>query len=82
MRPSPSGRARSGAPDRRVRPLGWPAVAYSPSVRLSAWASVAVVTLLFGIGAWRRRWISDDGLIVLRTVRNQGYLFLPQVQPL
>lgn len=28
------------------------------------------MVLLFGIGAWRRRWISDDGLIVLRTVRN------------
>ena len=25
---------------------------------------------LFGWGAWQRRWIADDGLIVLRTVRN------------
>ena len=25
---------------------------------------------LFGWGAWERRWIADDGLIVLRTVRN------------
>ena len=25
---------------------------------------------LFGYGAWQRRWIADDGLIVLRTVRN------------
>src|SRR5262249_17880085 len=24
----------------------------------------------FGWGAWQRRWIADDGLIVLRTVRN------------
>jgi len=31
---------------------------------------VVVVTLLFGWGAWQRRWIADDGLIVLRTVRN------------
>lgn len=23
-----------------------------------------------GLGAWQRRWIADDGLIVLRTVRN------------
>ncbi|GAA4681686.1 hypothetical protein [Gordonia humi] len=29
-----------------------------------------VVTVLFGMGAWQRRWIADDGLIVLRTVRN------------
>ncbi|OOK71302.1 arabinosyltransferase AftB domain protein [Mycobacterium kansasii] len=26
--------------------------------------------MLFGWGAWQRRWIADDGLIVLRTVRN------------
>jgi arabinofuranosyltransferase len=31
---------------------------------------VAVVAVLFGWGAWQRRWIADDGLIVLRTVRN------------
>ncbi len=75
MQPSPSASSARGAtsgraPDPRVRPLGWPAVSYSPSVRLSSWAGVAVVVLMFGIGAWRRRWISDDGLIVLRTVRN------------
>ncbi|MBF4997972.1 hypothetical protein IRT45_12515 [Nocardia sp. BSTN01] len=29
-----------------------------------------VTVVLFGIGAWQRRWIADDGLIVLRTVRN------------
>ncbi|MBF6276117.1 hypothetical protein IU458_21870 [Nocardia nova] len=29
-----------------------------------------VTVALFGIGAWQRRWIADDGLIVLRTVRN------------
>ncbi|WP_290849277.1 flagellar motor control protein ZomB [Gordonia sp. (in: high G+C Gram-positive bacteria)] len=28
------------------------------------------ITVLFAIGAWQRRWIADDGLIVLRTVRN------------
>lgn len=75
MLPSPSAsptpaEANRKAPDRTVRPLGWPAVAYGPWVRLSLWASLAVVLLLFGVGAWRRRWISDDGLIVLRTVRN------------
>ena len=26
--------------------------------------------MFFAIGAWQRRWIADDGLIVLRTVRN------------
>ncbi len=31
---------------------------------------VAVSALLFAVGAWERRWIADDGLIVLRTVRN------------
>ncbi|MDJ0359754.1 flagellar motor control protein ZomB [Rhodococcus sp. H29-C3] len=31
---------------------------------------VAVSALLFLVGAWERRWIADDGLIVLRTVRN------------
>lgn len=29
-----------------------------------------MVTLLWAWGAWQRRWIADDGLIVLRTVRN------------
>ncbi|MFD4369037.1 flagellar motor control protein ZomB [Rhodococcus sp. NPDC058521] len=31
---------------------------------------VAVASLLMFLGAWERRWIADDGLIVLRTVRN------------
>ncbi|KQS00824.1 hypothetical protein ASG12_00705 [Williamsia sp. Leaf354] len=32
--------------------------------------SAVVVAALFASGAWQRRWIADDGLIVLRTVRN------------
>ena len=28
------------------------------------------ITTFFAIGAWQRRWIADDGLIVLRTIRN------------
>ncbi|MFV0494918.1 terminal beta-(1-_2)-arabinofuranosyltransferase [Mycobacterium sp.] len=48
----------------------WPPFPYSVSVRVSLWVSVAVVAVLFGWGAWQRRWIADDGLIVLRTVRN------------
>src|ERR1700745_4532062 len=43
---------------------------YDITVRVSLWSSVAVVAVLFGWGAWNRRWIADDGLIVLRTVRN------------
>lgn len=40
------------------------------SLRLSLWLSVAVVSALWFWGSWQRRWIADDGLIVLRTVRN------------
>ncbi len=47
-----------------------PAFPYDITVRVSLWAGVAVVAVLFGWGAWQRRWIADDGLIVLRTVRN------------
>ena len=52
------------------RPLAWPAYGYPLSARLSLWAGVIAVAGLFGWGAWQRRWIADDGLIVLRTVRN------------
>ena len=47
-----------------------PAFPYSITVRVSLWTSVLVVAALFGWGSWQRRWIADDGLIVLRTVRN------------
>ncbi len=47
-----------------------PAFPYDVTVRVSLWISVVVVAVLFGWGAWQRRWIADDGLIVLRTVRN------------
>lgn len=53
-----------------VRRLGWPVFPYTSMVRVSLWISVAVVAALFAWGAWQRRWIADDGLIVLRTVRN------------
>jgi arabinofuranosyltransferase len=53
-----------------VRRAARPAFPYDRMVRVSLWISVAVVVLLFGWGAWQRRWIADDGLIVLRTVRN------------
>ena len=48
----------------------WPAFPYDVTARLSLWVGVVVVAVLFGWGAWERRWIADDGLIVLRTVRN------------
>ena len=47
-----------------------PAFPYDITVRVSLWTSVLVVATLFGWGSWQRRWIADDGLIVLRTVRN------------
>lgn len=31
---------------------------------------IVLVAALFALGGWQRRWIADDGLIVLRTVRN------------
>ncbi|MCA9710760.1 MAG: hypothetical protein KDK70_33270, partial [Myxococcales bacterium] len=34
------------------------------------WCGMVLVTLLLGVLAWQRRWISDDGLIVVRTVRQ------------
>jgi arabinofuranosyltransferase len=47
-----------------------PAFPYNVSVRVSLWTSVVLVAALFAWGSWQRRWIADDGLIVLRTVRN------------
>lgn len=55
---------------RAGRPLQWFPFPYVTMVRVSLWISVAVVAALFAWGAWQRRWIADDGLIVLRTVRN------------
>jgi arabinofuranosyltransferase len=53
-----------------IRRAGRPLFPYDALVRVSLWVSVAVVAVLFTWGAWQRRWIADDGLIVLRTVRN------------
>ncbi|BBY86044.1 flagellar motor control protein ZomB [Mycolicibacterium tokaiense] len=58
MRPSFSGEPRGG-----LQQLTW-------SVRISLACSVLTAAALFAWGAWQRRWIADDGLIVLRTVRN------------
>lgn len=37
---------------------------------ISFLVGAVAVTTFFTIGAWQRRWIADDGLIVLRTLRN------------
>lgn len=37
---------------------------------ISAALSAFSVAVLAFYGGWQRRWMSDDGLIVLRTVRN------------
>ena len=58
----------------------WPAFPYDVTTRISLWLSVLVAAALFGWGAWQRRWIADDGLIVLRTVRNLIGRQRPRVQ--
>ena len=65
MRPSSSA---SEAVPRRV--AVWPLFPFSRPVQVSLWVGVVAVAALFAWGAWQRRWIADDGLIVLRTVRN------------
>ncbi len=69
---APRNAARAGVPVRRFdfASVGRPVFPYHRTARVSLWISVAVVAVLFGWGAWQRRWIADDGLIVLRTVRN------------
>ncbi|MFB9927528.1 hypothetical protein ACFORO_34510 [Amycolatopsis halotolerans] len=34
------------------------------------WAATAAVLVVYTVLAWQRRWMSDDGLLVLRTVRQ------------
>ncbi|MDY5785065.1 hypothetical protein [Corynebacterium sp.] len=40
------------------------------NARLSLLLSAVVAGVFAFVGGWQRRWMSDDGLIVLRTVRN------------
>ncbi|MGV0395377.1 hypothetical protein ACUY3K_04645 [Corynebacterium uberis] len=40
------------------------------ALRCSAWVSAVFSGAIALYGGWMRRWIADDGLIVLRTVRN------------
>lgn len=48
----------------------WPLPRYIAPNRVSLWVTVVTVAALWSWGIWQRRWIADDGLIVLRTVRN------------
>jgi len=58
------------APTGRIARIAWPAWHSGFRTRVSLWVTVAVVSALWTWGIWQRRWIADDGLIVLRTVRN------------
>ena len=57
-------------PETRSGRRAWPAFPYTAFTRISLWATVVIVSALWAWGAWQRRWIADDGLIVLRTIRN------------
>ncbi|WP_407939442.1 flagellar motor control protein ZomB [Nocardia terrae] len=58
----PVDRARRRADDSARR--------FSRLSRATFIGGIVLTATLFGAGAWQRRWIADDGLIVLRTVRN------------
>src|SRR5262249_19918073 len=59
----------SGESPGRVR-LPDPARRFALLSRAAFAGGVAFTVVVFACGAWARRWIADDGLIVLRTVRN------------
>ena len=64
------GEPRTGRPAAAAGHRTWPAYPYTALTRISLWVTVTVVSALWAWGAWQRRWIADDGLIVLRTIRN------------
>jgi arabinofuranosyltransferase len=39
-------------------------------VKPITFAAIAIVLVIFAVGAWRHRWISDDGLIFVRIARQ------------
>ncbi|MGV9301450.1 hypothetical protein ACWDNU_45835, partial [Amycolatopsis sp. NPDC003676] len=47
-----------------------PAARFATLSRATFVGGVVLTVVVFAVGAWQRRWIADDGLIVLRTVRN------------
>ncbi|ANN14283.1 hypothetical protein SD37_00510 [Amycolatopsis orientalis] len=48
----------------------WPSRAWSLRPSTWTWFGFGLVLVVYADLAWRRRWMSDDGLIVLRTVRQ------------
>lgn len=56
----------AASPGRRA----WPESPFTLLTRVSLWVTVLGVSALWAWGVWQRRWIADDGLIVLRTIRN------------
>lgn len=61
--------AETEQPDERAATERWRSPGRSVSRGVFA-CGIAVTVALFAFGGWERRWIADDGLIVLRTVRN------------
>lgn len=59
---------QSESPASEARLGRWGVRTWLPAI--SFFVGAATVTTFFAIGAWQRRWIADDGLIVLRTLRN------------
>ncbi|MFF2553421.1 flagellar motor control protein ZomB [Nocardia sp. NPDC058058] len=59
----PLGRAHRRATDPSTR-------RFSRLSRTVFVGGIVLTATLFAAGGWQRRWIADDGLIVLRTVRN------------
>ncbi|MGS2807926.1 flagellar motor control protein ZomB [Nocardia sp. MW-W600-9] len=47
-----------------------PTARFATLSRATFVGGVVFTVVVFAVGAWQRRWIADDGLIVLRTVRN------------
>ncbi|KZB84973.1 hypothetical protein [Amycolatopsis regifaucium] len=48
----------------------WPSRAWFRRPSTWTWLGFGLVLVVYADLAWRRRWMSDDGLIVLRTVRQ------------
>ncbi|MBD8506939.1 hypothetical protein HT102_10605 [Hoyosella sp. G463] len=65
---SPDGAQPQGDASPGRAPSRAPAGALAPRIVLIT--STIIVAGVFALAAWQRRWISDDGLIVLRTIRN------------
>jgi len=58
------------ADESHLRPVEQPGTARERRTWLGNWLVLALTVAVFAVLAWNRRWMSDDGLIVLRTVRQ------------